>query len=144
MYTILTSLRLCSEHNVSCRYTNNIVFVQLCTPRAVCYSYVQHLLSVTAVYTTCCPLQLCTPCVLCYSCVHYTLFVTATDENSFILMTDADVKFTPDSVEALLDLIIRDPRVGAVCSRTHPMGSGPLYWYQIFDYAIGHWIQKVL
>ena len=68
----------------------------------------------------------------------------ATDEDSFILTTDADVKFTPYSVEALLDLITRDPTVGAVCSRTYPMGSGPLYWYQIFDYAIGHWLQKVL
>lgn len=22
------------------------------------------------------------------------------------------------------------------------MGSGPVYWYQIFDYAVGHWFQK--
>ncbi|GFN90032.1 chitin synthase [Plakobranchus ocellatus] len=30
----------------------------------------------------------------------------------------------------------------AVCARTHPMGSGPLVWYQIFEYAVGHWFQK--
>ncbi|KAK6184985.1 hypothetical protein SNE40_007319 [Patella caerulea] len=66
----------------------------------------------------------------------------AVDEECFILTTDADVKFTPDSVEALLDLMLRDKSVGAVCARTHPMGSGPVVWYQIFDYAIGHWFQK--
>ena len=38
---------------------------------------------------------------------------------------------------------MRDPRVGAVCGRTHPLGVGPLVWYQVFDYAIGHWFQKV-
>ena len=48
-----------------------------------------------------------------------------------------------ESVAALLDLMYRDPSVGAVCARTYPLGSGPLYWYQVFDYAIGHWLQKV-
>ena len=65
------------------------------------------------------------------------------DEQSFILTTDADVKFTHKSVEALIDQITEDPRVGAVCARTHPLGKGPVVWYQIFDYAIGHWFQKV-
>lgn len=51
--------------------------------------------------------------------------------------------FTPDSVEALLDLMTRDQSIGAVCARTHPMGDGPLVWYQVFEYAIGHWFQKV-
>ena len=37
----------------------------------------------------------------------------------------------------------RDPSVGAVCGRTHPMGTGPMVWYQVFDYAIGHWLLKV-
>lgn len=66
-----------------------------------------------------------------------------TDENTYILTTDADVRFTHESVEALLDLMVRDPNVGAVCGRTHPLGVGPIVWYQIFDYAIGHWFQKV-
>ncbi|XP_033725123.1 uncharacterized protein LOC117315086 isoform X2 [Pecten maximus] len=64
------------------------------------------------------------------------------DCNAFILTTDADVNFTPDSVEALLDLMTRDQSVGAVCARTHPIGFGPLVWYQKFEYAIGHWFQK--
>nr|KAG5707324.1 hypothetical protein BaRGS_005291 [Batillaria attramentaria] len=64
------------------------------------------------------------------------------DEDSFILTTDGDVAFTPDSVEALLDLMTRDHSIGAVCARTHPIGEGPLVWYQKFEYAIGHWFQK--
>ena len=44
---------------------------------------------------------------------------------------------------ALMDLMSRNPDVGAVCGRTHPLGSGPMVWYQIFDYAIGHWLLKV-
>lgn len=60
----------------------------------------------------------------------------------FILTTDADVLFTPVSVEALMDLMTRDEAVGAVCARTHPLGDGPVVWYQVFEYAIGHWFQK--
>ncbi|KAL5019917.1 hypothetical protein ScPMuIL_002809 [Solemya velum] len=66
----------------------------------------------------------------------------STYEDTFILTTDADVHFTPESVEALLDLMTRDQNTGAVCARTHPLGSGPLVWYQTFEYAIGHWFQK--
>ena len=44
---------------------------------------------------------------------------------------------------ALMDLMSRNPDVGAVCGRTHPLGSGPIVWYQIFDYGIGHWLLKV-
>ncbi|KXJ20581.1 Chitin synthase 6 [Exaiptasia diaphana] len=65
------------------------------------------------------------------------------DNITYILATDADVRFTHESVEALLDLMMRDQKVGAVCGRTHPLGSGPVVWYQVFDYAIGHWFQKV-
>lgn len=31
---------------------------------------------------------------------------------------------------------------GAACGRIHPVGSGPMVWYQMFEYAIGHWLQK--
>ena len=63
-------------------------------------------------------------------------------DNTFILTTDGDVDFKGESAIVLLDMLARDPQVGAVCSRTHPLGHGPMYWYQIFDYAIGHWLQK--
>jgi chitin synthase len=36
------------------------------------------------------------------------------DDETYILTTDADVMFTPDSVEALLDLMSRDPTVGEI------------------------------
>jgi chitin synthase len=35
-----------------------------------------------------------------------------------------------------------DPDLGAACGRIHPVGSGPMVWYQTFEYAIGHWLQK--
>ena len=73
----------------------------------------------------------------------FTNLLVVEDDQSFILTTDADVKFTHESVEALIDQIVEDPQIGAVCARTHPMGNGPVVWYQIFDYAIGHWFQKV-
>ena len=62
--------------------------------------------------------------------------------NTFILTTDADIDFTANSAIVLLDMLASDDKVAAVCARTHPKGHGPLYWYQIFDYAIGHWLQK--
>ena len=63
-------------------------------------------------------------------------------DNTFILTTDADIDFKAESAVVLLDMLARNSKVGAVCARTHPLGYGPLYWYQIFDYAIGHWLQK--
>ena len=61
---------------------------------------------------------------------------------SYILTTDADIMFNPEDVQALVVLLSRDKRVGACCGRTFAKGSGPIYWYQIFDYAVGHWFQK--
>ena len=67
-------------------------------------------------------------------------------ENIFILMTDADIDFTPKSAIRLLDVLESNPLVGAVCARTYPKrsesGLWSLYWYQVFDYAVGHWFQK--
>ncbi|XP_066270056.1 uncharacterized protein [Branchiostoma lanceolatum] len=68
---------------------------------------------------------------------------TDLDRDSYILATDADIKFSPQSAKALMEIMSTDPSVGAVCARTHPLGSGPMVWYQVFDYAIGHWFQKV-
>lgn len=63
-------------------------------------------------------------------------------DNTFILTTDADIDFSANSAIVLLDMLATDNNVAAVCARTHPRGTGPLYWYQVFDYAIGHWFQK--
>ena len=36
----------------------------------------------------------------------------------------------------------KNKNLGAACGRIHPVGSGPMVWYQLFEYAIGHWLQK--
>ncbi|ELT92107.1 hypothetical protein CAPTEDRAFT_22210, partial [Capitella teleta] len=63
-------------------------------------------------------------------------------ENTFILALDGDVDFRPEAVRLLLDLMNRDLSVAAACGRIHPIGSGPMVWYQKFEYAIGHWLSK--
>ncbi|XP_046404364.1 chitin synthase chs-2-like [Ischnura elegans] len=63
-------------------------------------------------------------------------------ENTFILALDGDIDFKPKSVQLLVDLMKKNPRLGAACGRIHPVGSGPMVWYQKFEYAVGHWLQK--
>ena len=63
-------------------------------------------------------------------------------DDTFILTTDADIDFKANSVVVLLDMLASNSNVAAVCARTHPKGQGIMYWYQVFDYAIGHWFQK--
>ncbi|XP_060062788.1 chitin synthase chs-2-like [Ylistrum balloti] len=63
-------------------------------------------------------------------------------ENTFILTLDGDVDFKPDAVRLLVDRLKKNKKVGAACGRIHPVGSGPIMWYQEFEYAIGHWLQK--
>nr|XP_012141900.1 PREDICTED: uncharacterized protein LOC100879229 [Megachile rotundata] len=63
-------------------------------------------------------------------------------ENTYILTLDGDIDFRPAAVKALLDLMIKDKELGAVCGRIHPVGEGPVVWFQKFEYAIGHWLQK--
>ncbi|GAB1605132.1 chitin synthase chs-2-like, partial [Argonauta hians] len=63
-------------------------------------------------------------------------------ENTFILALDGDVDFKPGAVRLLVDRMKKSKKVGAACGRIHPSGSGPIVWYQIFEYAIGHWLQK--
>jgi chitin synthase len=62
--------------------------------------------------------------------------------DTFILTTDADIDFKASSVVVLLDMLATNTNIAAVCARTHPKGNGLMYWYQLFDYAIGHWFQK--
>lgn len=44
--------------------------------------------------------------------------------NTFILALDGDVEFKPEAVTRLLDLMKKDPLVGAACGRIHPIGTG--------------------
>ncbi|XP_071447222.1 chitin synthase chs-2-like [Hetaerina americana] len=63
-------------------------------------------------------------------------------ENTFILALDGDIDFQPNAVQLLIDLMKKNRNLGAACGRIHPVGSGPMVWYQMFEYAIGHWLQK--
>ncbi|XP_055860638.1 uncharacterized protein LOC106074351 isoform X3 [Biomphalaria glabrata] len=65
----------------------------------------------------------------------------ARSHNTFLLALDGDTDFTPGAVKILLDRM-KDDNVGAACGRIHPIGNGPMIWYQKFEYAIGHWLQK--
>ncbi|XP_012937132.1 chitin synthase chs-2 [Aplysia californica] len=63
-------------------------------------------------------------------------------QNTFLLALDGDVDFQPDALLLLIDRLKLNPSVGAACGRIHPIGSGPMVWYQKFEYAISHWLQK--
>ncbi|KAK7482474.1 hypothetical protein BaRGS_00026291, partial [Batillaria attramentaria] len=68
--------------------------------------------------------------------------VARMSHNTFVMALDGDTDFSPGSVHILLDRMKKNPKVGAACGRIHPIGSGPMVWYQMFEYAIGHWMQK--
>ncbi|XP_055379056.1 chitin synthase chs-2 [Condylostylus longicornis] len=63
-------------------------------------------------------------------------------QNTFILALDGDIDFQPQAVHLLIGRMRVDPDLGAACGRIHPVGKGPMVWYQVFEYAIGHWLQK--
>ncbi|KAH7967299.1 hypothetical protein HPB49_023929 [Dermacentor silvarum] len=63
-------------------------------------------------------------------------------ENTFVLALDGDINFRPHAVQLLVDLMKKNRGLGAACGRIHPVGTGPMVWYQKFEYAIGHWLQK--
>uniref|UniRef100_A0A671Q3Q0 chitin synthase n=1 Tax=Sinocyclocheilus anshuiensis TaxID=1608454 RepID=A0A671Q3Q0_9TELE len=63
-------------------------------------------------------------------------------ENTYILALDGDTDFQPSAVMLLIDRLNLYPEVGAACGRIHPTGTGPMVWYQKFEYAVGHWLQK--
>ncbi|XP_046355616.2 chitin synthase chs-1-like [Haliotis rufescens] len=63
-------------------------------------------------------------------------------QNTFLLALDGDVDFQPDALRILLDRMKGNPYIGAACGRIHPVGSGPMVWYQKFEYAVSHWLQK--
>jgi len=69
------------------------------------------------------------------------------------------VDFKPEAVLLLVDRMRKNPKVAAACGRIHPTGDGrksiilfkiskkkfhlgPIVWYQQFEYAVGHWLQK--
>ncbi|XP_063051997.1 chitin synthase chs-2 [Engraulis encrasicolus] len=63
-------------------------------------------------------------------------------DNTYLLALDGDTDFQPCAVMLLIDRLKLYPEVGAACGRIHPTGTGPMVWYQKFEYAVGHWMQK--
>ncbi|XP_060915616.1 chitin synthase chs-2-like [Labrus mixtus] len=63
-------------------------------------------------------------------------------QNTYLLALDGDTDFQPAAVMYLIDRLKMYPRVGAACGRIHPTGSGPAVWFQKFEYAVSHWLQK--
>ena len=65
-----------------------------------------------------------------------------TEENTYIMALDGDVNFMPQSLDLVLDRLTRNKHVAAACNEIRPIGSGWLVWFQKFEYAVGHWLQK--
>ncbi|KAK7088556.1 hypothetical protein V1264_022464 [Littorina saxatilis] len=67
----------------------------------------------------------------------------ASNDDVYILATDADTEFGGSSVRILLDQCEADHSLGAVCGRTVPVGGlKPIVWYQKFEYAKDFWLVK--
>nr|AHY28560.1 chitin synthase II [Anthonomus grandis] len=62
--------------------------------------------------------------------------------NTYILALDGDIDFQPEAVALLVQYMQKKSNLGAACGRIHPVGSGIMAWYQTFEYAVGHWMQK--
>ncbi|XP_053385767.1 chitin synthase chs-2-like [Mercenaria mercenaria] len=77
-----------------------------------------------------------------YYLLSYKRRTNQSDKNTFILALDGDVDFQPSALKLLVDRVKRNPNVGAACGRILPIGSGPMVWYQKFEYAVSHWLQK--
>ncbi|XP_014204894.1 uncharacterized protein LOC106636864 [Copidosoma floridanum] len=67
---------------------------------------------------------------------------SAIAKNTYLLTLDGDIDFKPSAVKTLIDRMKINPDLGSACGRIHPLGKGPLVWFQQFEYAVGHWLQK--
>ncbi|XP_039594757.1 chitin synthase chs-2-like isoform X3 [Polypterus senegalus] len=94
------------------------------------------LVSVSLPRTLSCHLPATTPLHL--PCV----FQQKEKHNTYVLALDGDTDFQPSALMLLVDRLRMYPQVGAACGRIHPTGIGPMVWYQKFEYAVGHWLQK--
>ena len=63
-------------------------------------------------------------------------------QNTYLLALDGDMSFKPEAVIKLVQLMRQNSKLGACCGRIHPTGQGFIQWYQKFEYAICHWLQK--
>ena len=85
-----------------------------------------------------------------YGCFTAVLQTIQMSENTFILTLDGDVDFRPDSVRLLLDRMRKNKKVGAVCGRIHPIGSGQLSSQSTLSGQVSyhhtppHWVRSVI
>jgi chitin synthase len=52
-------------------------------------------------------------------------------EHTFVLALDGDINFRPPALYLLVDLMKKNKNLGAACGRIHPIGVGPMVWYQV-------------
>jgi len=73
---------------------------------------------------------------------HYAAICGHTDP--YVLMLDGDMDFKPPSVTALYTMLSQNPLMAGACGQMKAAGSlvNPLYWFQKFEYSIGHWYNK--
>jgi cellulose synthase/poly-beta-1,6-N-acetylglucosamine synthase-like glycosyltransferase len=66
--------------------------------------------------------------------------------NTYIMTLDGDVQFKYEDLLKLQDRLDVDSSLGGVCGRIIPIGSpsslNPIVWFQDYEYALGHWLQK--
>ena len=61
---------------------------------------------------------------------------------TYVMALDGDVAFKPEAVRLVLNRLERNMDVAAACNQIKPSGNGWLVWFQRFEYAVGHWLQK--
>jgi chitin synthase len=54
--------------------------------------------------------------------------------HTFILALDGDINFRPHALHLVVDLMKKNKKLGAACGRIHPIGGGPMVWYQVCPY----------
>jgi chitin synthase len=52
-------------------------------------------------------------------------------QNTFLLALDGDIDFQPRALHLLIGRMKVDLDLGAACGRIHPVGKGPMVWYQV-------------
>ncbi|XP_037548982.1 chitin synthase chs-1-like, partial [Nematolebias whitei] len=60
----------------------------------------------------------------------------------YILALDGDTNLQPTDLKILIEHMKMYPRVGSVSGRIHPTGTGPVVWFQKFEYAVDNWLHK--
>ncbi|OQV22974.1 hypothetical protein BV898_03025 [Hypsibius exemplaris] len=61
-------------------------------------------------------------------------------EHSYVLFTSGSTRFKPTAVRHLLETLKQGRHIGATTCRLRPVGTGPLVWYQMFEYSMRYWL----